>query len=565
VVDHALDEPAPGSAPDGMATAVDAIVSRAVENPEAVLSDDLVAAVADLNALDVARLKLRLAAEKVRGVGDLLRAARKLSKTRIAERATSGNWRDDLRCDSTTGRIRPSLGNVLLLLEQKYAERLTFDEMAHVACLDDTPVDDAAITDIRRDLERDEDAEWSRENVTEALQRIARSRSFHPVKRYLRSVAWDGEPRLDRIAAEYFGATDELSSVLISRTLIAAVARAMDPGCKVDTVCILVGDEGKKKSTFWGILGGAWFCDSDVDIQDRKGIMVMHSAWIYEWPEIDRMLERKHDSEVKAFVSQQRDRFIPPYGRSPVDLRRSNIVVGTTNKEKFITSDTGSRRWHVVTVRKMIDHMRLRAERDQLWAEAVVRYDAFVSAEQNVQTAGDANPDRWWLTQAEDSERAEQNEEHLTESTTSETVDAWLRGAPIACPTCQGRVRGRGLGGAADTCPQCLGERRVTRGPLPTDPRTGREYVTLALILGEALGVPLERHSAHERRVANVLRRLKWRSGKAIRPNGAKGSRVTPYYSPDANPDADEREAIMEEPPATQPPPDLDVSPAEQS
>ncbi len=403
------------------------------------------AVIAELDDAGVTRLKLALDEAKVRGGNALVDQARKLwKKKRGAARAKAAGdterWRQGLRRDLRTWQIRPSLGNVILLLENKYTGGFTFDEMACVACLDDKPVDDAVVTDVRRDLERTENAEWSRENVAEAIQRVARQRPFHPVRRYLRSLTWDRVPRLDRIAAELLGATDALSSTLIRRAHIAAVARAMGPGCKVDTVLVLVGDEGLKKSTFFRILGRPWFSDSNVDINDRKGVMVMHSAWIYEWPEIDRMLDRKHDSDVKPFVTQQYDRFIPPYGRAPVNLARSNVVVGTTNKERSITSDTGSRSWHVVTVRKIIDGERLRAERDQIWAEAVAMYDAFVKAEQDPQTRGDANPYRWWLTKAEDDERAERNDEHLTESTSVEAADAWLRGEPIACPTCWGNV-----------------------------------------------------------------------------------------------------------------------------
>jgi predicted P-loop ATPase len=47
------------------------------------------------------------------------------------------------------------------------------------------------------------------------------------------------------------------------RTLISAVARALSPGCKVDTALILQGPQGFLKSACFKILaGGIYFDDS---------------------------------------------------------------------------------------------------------------------------------------------------------------------------------------------------------------------------------------------------------------------------------------------------------------
>ncbi len=549
--------PPEGTAPPALA-GVDAIVTRVAADPAALLSDDVLAASAALTELEAARLKLRLREVKIK-LGDFNRllsarrreACEKEARERRATCPDPTDWRTRLRPDKVTGDPRPSLFNLKIILANTYGHRLSFDEMASIPLLDGKPFQDADITGIRCDIEEREDLEFSRATAEEAIVYVARQRSYHPVRQYLRALVWDKTKRLDKVAADYFGATDALSRMLVVRWFTATAARAMDPGCKFDTALVLFGDEGYRKSTFFRVLGGSWFKDSKVDITDRKGMMLMHSAWIYEWPEIDRMLERKHDSDVKAFVTQQDDSFVPMYGRSVATLLRSNVTVGTTNKEKFITSDTGSRRWWVVTVsRAMTGPLleRLHADRDQLWAEAVARHDAFKVAEEKPDTRGDANPWRWWLTEAEEAGRAERNEEHLTASPDVEAVDTWLRGEPLPCNTCKGSGAGFGtdkITGSPNPCGPCSGAGKVTRAPLPKDPTTGREYVTQADILNGPLGVPLERHQQNALRVASVLRRLEWRSGKRIRPKGAKGPRIVPYYSPEENVEADEREAIM--------------------
>lgn len=552
---HAKANGANGAVPP--ARTLDSTVALVKIDPAALLSDDVVDFAAGLSELDGARLRQRLGAERIK-IGDFSRIVKARQKEQAAAERTEeaerrrgepDDWHGMLRRDKMTGFPRASLYNLKVILEQEYSERLSFDEMASVPLIDGKPIEDSVVTGIRCDLEENEDLEFSRATTEEAVVYVARQNAFHPVRQYLRSIVWDKVNRIERVAAEYLGAQDPLSAKLAAMFFRSAVARAEEPGCKVDNALVLFGDEGWKKSSFFRALGGGHFKDSKVDITDRKGMMLMHSAWIYEWPEVDRMLEKKHDSDVKAYVTQQDDSFVPMYGRSVTTLDRSNVTVGTTNKEKFITSDTGSRRWWVITVSKVIDVARLRAERDQLWAEAVAMFDEFKRL-QKEGTPDDKNPLRWWLTEDEEKGRAERNEEHLTASPDVEAVDSWLRGEPMQCVACKGTGDGFGFDrttGAANDCATCGGSGKTVRAELPKDPRTGREYVTQALILNGPLAVPPERHEMNRGRVTSALRRLHWRSGARIYPNGRNGARVVPYYSPEPDPEADEKETGVHE------------------
>lgn len=474
----------------------------------------------------------------VRDVAAWVKAVAAERKKRAPRQAfdPSEEWRSTLRIRK--GEVAESFGNLCIILEHTYGDRLTFDAMAAVPHLDGKAFKDEDISAMRCAIEADEGLEFSDGEMRAGIMRIATARSFHPVRDYLRGLVWDGVPRLERVAADLLGARDELSAVYLCRFFVSAVARALDPGCKVDTCLVLVGDEGMKKSTFFRVLGGAWFKDSKVDITDRKGMMLMHSAWVYEWPEIDRMLERKHDSDVKAFVSQSSDSYVPMYGRAVDDRPRSSVAVGTTNKEQFIASATGSRRWWPVSVQKRIDADWLAANRDQLWAEAVYFFDAF-TREKAAGMVDDANPYRWWLSDEEDARRAARNEEHLTVSPDLERVESWLAGLPITCPICQGSgdSMGRAPDGTPYPCPACSAARTITRNHLRAD-ASGRQYVTCSDILSGPLGVPLERHEQNANRASSVLRRLGWRAGPRIRPSGATGPRIRPYYEPDIERDA---------------------------
>lgn len=66
------------------------------------------------------------------------------------------------------------------------------------------------------------------------------------------------------------------------------------------------------------------------------------------------------------------------------------MFFGTTNRSDYLSDDTGGRRFWPVRVTK-IDHDALARDRDQLWAEAVRRYQSGCS---------------WWLDAADEEQAA---------------------------------------------------------------------------------------------------------------------------------------------------------------
>jgi predicted P-loop ATPase len=49
-----------------------------------------------------------------------------------------------------------------------------------------------------------------RDDVEAAIATCAEQRPFHPIQNYLRSVDWDGVPRLASMAYDYFGSESTL-------------------------------------------------------------------------------------------------------------------------------------------------------------------------------------------------------------------------------------------------------------------------------------------------------------------------------------------------------------------
>jgi putative DNA primase/helicase len=230
--------------------------------------------------------------------------------------------------------------------------------------------------------------------VAEGITAVAEETQFHPVQDYLNSVIWDKRPRITNWLIYYVGVEpdkelDEKNQqkqlryiqAVGSKWLISAVARIFEPGCKVDTVLVFQGNEGILKSTVFSKLASAdWFTDSMPDIRTRDAAIQMQGKWIVELPELSSI--RGADIEtVKAFLSRSTDRHRSVFGRRAQDWPRQSVFAGTTNEDQFLYDFSRARRIWTVKPGK-IDIDALQHDRDQLWAEAVVRYRA---------------GEKWWL------------------------------------------------------------------------------------------------------------------------------------------------------------------------
>jgi predicted P-loop ATPase len=240
-------------------------------------------------------------------------------------------------------------------------------------------------------------ARSGREDLQDILMELADQNAYSPIEEYLESLPLpDNTAILDNLAERHFGAVSPIYQSFLRRTLISAVARALSPGCKVDTALILQGDQGFQKSTFFKVLaGGTYFDDSVGAASDKDERLKMHRVWIVEWSELETVFSRRDVSATKAFLSCSVDALRPPYHRDTQDFPRPSIIVGSTNEDEFLSDKTGNRRFWVIPVEKKIDVELATQERDAIWAAAVLAYK---SGEQ------------WWLTTEEEALLAQNNQ-----------------------------------------------------------------------------------------------------------------------------------------------------------
>jgi predicted P-loop ATPase len=104
----------------------------------------------------------------------------------------------------------------------------------------------------------------------------------------------------------------------------------------------------------------------------KDSVLEAHGVWIMELAELAG-IRGAASEKVKSFLSRQSDHIRLPYGRRIEERKRAFVFCGSTNSDTPFTDETGNRRYWPVKC-GVIDIEKLKADRDQLWAEAVARY-----------------------------------------------------------------------------------------------------------------------------------------------------------------------------------------------
>lgn len=238
------------------------------------------------------------------------------------------------------------------------------------------------------------------ETVFDQIEVVASANGYDPLIQFLESLTWDGRDRFTDAPSIYFACEpldfagenqERYHRTVFRRWMVAAVARGLDPGCQVDTILHLEGEQGTLKTSALRVLGGEFFSEAEVDLKEKDTWALCSKAWIIELGELDTF-ERSSEAARKRFFSLREDQFRPPYGRRQRRFARRCVFAGTTNPDDYLGDSTGERRHWPMKVGK-IDLEALKRDRLQLWAQAVALYK---SGEQ------------WHLTEEEEVEQKKQ-------------------------------------------------------------------------------------------------------------------------------------------------------------
>lgn len=331
---------------------------------------------------------------------ELARGAAKSAAAEFAEEAVESAqdeeqepddaWKARLDVNAKTGAIEPSASNLLLILEkdERLAGKLRRDVESRAVWV---VADRLPWRKIPKgaDLWSDEDDSSLRlyietrygivakGKIDDAVSHEATRRPYDPLREHLDALPeWDGIPRVDTLLIDMLGAEDSAYTREATRkTLVGAIKRAYEPGCKWDYMLILEGAQGLGKSTFWELLAGPLFFSDSLTLKDIEYPKVagekIRGSWIVEVAELDGMAKTSIE-RLKGWLSTKADTYRAAYARHAAVYKRRCVVVGTVNNlDGYLRDATGNRRFWPVRVERRLDRSRMDADYiAQVWAEA---------------------------------------------------------------------------------------------------------------------------------------------------------------------------------------------------
>ncbi len=309
----------------------------------------------------------------------------KSSVTLLDNKGTSGNDPSQTSAPAVI-QYKPTIDTFYKLIDSHYGKTIRMNEMTgRPEYLD--PVTrkwkewgDAQDAETRAFFESTYGL-YSPLKLEDAVQIYFKDHRVNPLLDQLKSLVWDGKPRVEQFLIDVMKAKDTEYNRECSRLIFAGgIHRAFDPGCKFDDMIVLVGSQAAGKSTIvrWLNLDERYFREIKT-IDGQKGIEAIRGVWVGEVGELMAMTRVKEAEAVKAYITSQEDSYRPPWGRHVQTIPRRCIFVGTTNNPQFLSDKTGNRRFYPVMVNSkasdLYDHEdEIREYIRQAWAEAVQRY-----------------------------------------------------------------------------------------------------------------------------------------------------------------------------------------------
>lgn len=228
--------------------------------------------------------------------------------------------------------------------------------------------------------------------VWEAIDYYAHEDTRNEPKEWLESLEWDRVDRLTTFCEKYLAVKpSKFASQTGKNFLVSLVARIYEPGCQVDTMPVLEGEEGKRKSKALKILGSPWYYNCRLGIDQKRDFEeALQGKWLIEMSEMEAF-RKAEITTMKQILSCQTDRFRAAYGRLSADYPRCCVFAGTTNETDYLPQGKARRFYPWESTGQECDYHGLEEAKPQLFAQAVALYKSQIG-----QPDSPEHPGHWW-------------------------------------------------------------------------------------------------------------------------------------------------------------------------
>ena len=217
------------------------------------------------------------------------------------------------------------------------------------------------------------------------------ARLHHPVREYIEALPpWDGVDRVKELCGhveyEDFGVQGNYSPPsqggvgggplfewALHKWLVASLATWMSDLSTNHEIFVLIGSQGIYKTTFFRHLlppqlRGYFWENAHNSFASKDDHLALAENCLVEIEEID--LQNPRDiSELKALATSEKVKERRPYARFREEKHRLASFCGSGNQQRFLSDDTGNRRWLCFKVSHIDDPRTWGIDYDQLYAQ----------------------------------------------------------------------------------------------------------------------------------------------------------------------------------------------------
>ncbi|MHB1287620.1 MAG: VapE domain-containing protein, partial [Leptospirales bacterium] len=293
-----------------------------------------------------------LASGKKQGVDDFFAEGHTLEDVRrfvgdCAPTATPDpvfqTWTGQINRTPTGRLIANSRTLGLILRNAPDIGSLSYNEFSGLVQIGNTAVNDPVLFRLAEQIERiyGEGCTVPLARLREAVEAVAHEHPFHPIRDWMNSLAWDGISRIETLFPVYYGTKDDAYTRAVGRNfLIGSVARIFSPGCKLDTMPVLEGEQGILKSSSVQILfGEEWAAELKAAPDHKDFEASLLGVWVLEFAELES-LDRAGIGRVKMQLSTRSDWVRLSFRRDNQRFQRQCVFIGTTNDDLYLKDPT---------------------------------------------------------------------------------------------------------------------------------------------------------------------------------------------------------------------------------
>ena len=210
------------------------------------------------------------------------------------------------------------------------------------------------------------------------------ARRIHPVRDYVKQLpAWDKKDRVAELASfvhveavqekQTPEEAQELMRWALHKWLVATMADWLSDDICNETILTFIGPQGVYKTTFFRFLLPPplrtyyWENSSNSFSQKDDQIALVENCLV-EIEEIDAFKDRDN-AELKSLSTKITLKIRRPYDKFVMAKHRLAALCATGNQERFLTDETGNRRWLCFRVSSVDNPRKWEFDYEQLYAQ----------------------------------------------------------------------------------------------------------------------------------------------------------------------------------------------------